>query len=358
MTYYATDNLGQKSDEDSFIVKIDTKAPESYMSVSGIPTKWQKESANITAHCSDATGISDVSGCNRSAKALKVYDTMPNKCSQDYNEYTIVGDSKTIISSHKWACSAAVDNAGNIGFSNVAEIKVDQIAPTVAITTPEDNSGMEYLEMDVFASISDQNDLSGVNDSSVKYVLQNQAKNISKTGSLAYDTHLKKYTASIKNILTDLPVGNYTLSVYANDAAGNSAEDSISLQASPYILVLITPIVTDIPYGTNETAEFNMTLIIRGGTEVRMKLTDLINKEKTHVYDPFDQLNARLTNGSAVYKVMNEYNYTSALGLPVTTATDGTPVGSKGVLNFKMDIKDYMLPGQYHADYWFNVTGM
>ena len=151
----------------------------------------------------------------------------------------------------------------------------------------------------------------------------------------------------MKDVLRDIPVGTYTLEVTATDNVGNEATDNITIKAIEFILADITPIISNVPFGENSIVKFDINFTIRGGNAIRMKISDLNNNEGT-IYTP-EQLNARLVYNGTEYPVRNNY-----IGDKIILPS--TPAGASGNVKFKMDIKSYMVPGNYHADYQFEIT--
>ena len=79
--------------------------------------------------------------------------------------------------------------------------------------------------------------------------------------------------------------------------------------------------------------------------KIRMKMSDLTSEMTS--YTP-EQMNARLLYNEKEYPVRK--NYTGDwIELEPTTA------GAEGTAIFKLDVKDYMIPGDYKADYQFEV---
>ena len=331
IVYYSEDEAGNKEDEKTIQVKLDKNAPLAF--IKNAPLAWQKQEARISASCDDETGGS---GCASKNKLLISY-TKLEECPKDYILYTFT--SPQIITEHLWACSAAVDKAGNIGFSQVYEILVDKEMPEVEITSPSDNSIL-IGDTEIFASVSDE--LSGV--ASVRYQIIKENK-VYKEGVLAYEPITKKYIGMIKDAMRDIPVGNYELIVTAKDNVENENSDKIEITASEYILPKITSLVSSAEYGKNSTLEYSIFFLIRNGMKIRMKMSDLTSEMTS--YTP-EQMNARLLYNEKEYPVRK--NYTGDwIELEPTTA------GAEGTAIFKLDVKDYMIPGDYKADYQFEV---
>ncbi|MCD6590639.1 MAG: hypothetical protein J7K72_01570 [Candidatus Aenigmarchaeota archaeon] len=104
---------------------IDITAPT--VSVLGAPSDWQNTDATASVSCSD-----DGSGCDSTSYRLKIYISNPGSCPSNYADYDLT--SPQAISSHVWVCASAKDNAGNTGFSDPVEFKVDKTPPTADIT--------------------------------------------------------------------------------------------------------------------------------------------------------------------------------------------------------------------------------
>lgn len=117
-----------------------------------------------------------------------------------------------------------------------------------------------------------------------------------------------------------------------------------------YIKVDVTPIVNSVPYGQDSTVEFNMTLEIKGGNAIKMKMSDLINQNSPYnSYTP-EELNARLIYDGIEYDVRETYENSEQ----IVFGSDDEIITETVV--FKMDIKSDMKPGNYHGTYRFNVT--
>ncbi len=332
--YYSQDDAGNKEDEKTILVRLDKTAPRAY--IEGMPEAWQKVPATISARCDDETGGS---GCNSYYNRLFISDDEITSCPQNYSKYNSTYiKSPQIITSHSWVCSAAVDNAINIGFSNPVEILVDSEMPEVEITSPSDNSIL-IGNTEIFAAASDV--LSGI--ASVEYKLTNGIT-VVKTGVLAYNG--EKYTAMITDAMKDIPAGTYDLIVIAKDNVGNEKEDKITLTAAQYILPKITSIVSSAEYGTNSTLQYSIFFSVRNATKIRMKMSDLTSGITSYTSE---QLNARLVYNGKEYPVRNGYAG-EWIELEETTA------GAEGTVIFMLDIKDYMIPGNYQVDYKFEAN--
>jgi len=117
-----------------------------------------------------------------------------------------------------------------------------------------------------------------------------------------------------------------------------------------YIYTHVTPIINHVPYGQNSTVEFNMTLEIKGGNVIKMKMSDLTNQNSPYnSYTP-EELNARLIYDDIEYDVRETYENSKQ----IVFSSDDEIITETVV--FKMDIKSDMKPGNYHGTYRFNVT--
>ncbi len=118
----AKDSMGNEGFSEPVEFRVDKINPA--VSVVGAPSDWQNTNADASVSCSDTGG----SSCDTSSYLLLSYDSDPGTCPSDYSSYTL--PSPQTISSHKWVCGAAKDNAGNEGFSDPAEFKVDTTPPS------------------------------------------------------------------------------------------------------------------------------------------------------------------------------------------------------------------------------------
>lgn len=239
--------------------------------------------------------------------------------------------------------ASAEDNAGNFNSTETRTILLDTTAPSVTITSPSNNSNLTS-DKTIYVNATDL--LSQI--SNVKYKLVN-ASNLSqvyKEGNLSYNSGSGYYVGTITNVLADVPVGTYLLQAIATDSVGNEGSSYITLNAVEYVLPIITPIISSVPYGQNSTVQFNISFAIRNGNAVRMKMSDLSNGVDS--YSPLE-LNARLVYNGTEYPVRNDYTGSKII-LPSTIA------GASGVAVFKMDIPSTMNPGNYNANYQFDIT--
>ncbi len=102
----------------------DTNPP--IVALSGIPSGWQNQDANVYVICNDAE-----SGCDASTYRIYVSASPIVSCPADYAQYTY--SSPHLVGSHVWVCGAAKDNAGNVGYSKPYEVLVDNTPPTVSL---------------------------------------------------------------------------------------------------------------------------------------------------------------------------------------------------------------------------------
>lgn len=94
--------------------------------ISGTPAIWQMSTATLTTTCSDSGD-----GCDPASLQIHLSPTSVASCST-----VLVSDylsSPQPAVSHGWACATALDRAGNRGFSNPTEVKVDRIAPSAVL---------------------------------------------------------------------------------------------------------------------------------------------------------------------------------------------------------------------------------
>jgi hypothetical protein len=106
-----------------------------------------------------------------------------------------------------------------------------------------------------------------------------------------------------------------------------------------------------VPYGQDSTVIFNMTLEIKGGNALKMKMSNLINQYGDSYSAEY--LNARLIYDGVVYNVREDYWEGEPIIFPWTNETE--ELVNANIL-FNIDIKSGMEPGNYHGTYQFNVT--
>lgn len=127
---------------------IDTQPPSS-ITIGGVPASWQNSDASASiSSCTDAT-----TACVASSYKLKTYDSSPASCPSIYADYALT--SPQTISSNKWVCAAAKDEADNAGFSSPAEFKVDKTAPTITDNYPDSRDGV-WVNADQTVTLSPQ----------------------------------------------------------------------------------------------------------------------------------------------------------------------------------------------------------
>ena len=129
-----------------------------------------------------------------------------------------------------------------------------------------------------------------------------------------------------------------------------------------YINVEVTSVNSHAVVNQNSTLEFNLSFEISGGNAVRMKMSDFVDGVVVDdgigfvigdgVNYSVEELNARIVYDGVEYAVGNDYNYSQDA---IVFDIDKDWI-ARGVAVFKMDIKDYMEPGNYHGTYQFNVT--
>ncbi len=330
--YYSVDNAENEEDVKTLNVILDNTAPITTSNFTS--NEGQTSNILIELSCEDPLVNSIASGCSQTYYCIETHDTCePLILYSETINHTIGGIHYLRFKSQ--------DVAGNWEKIKSQIIKLDKLGPSIKITSPKDNYNLTG-DVEIFVNISDE--LSGVE--SVSYKLKNLT-DVFKEGNLNYDNVTGKYRGLLKDVLRDIPVGIYTLEVTAKDNFGNEATDNITIKAIEFILVDITPITSNVPFGENSTVEFDINFTIRGGDAIRMKISDLSSSEGA-IYTP-EQLNARLVYNGTEYPVRNNY-----LGDKIILPS--TPAGAKGNVKFKMDVKSYMVPGNYHANYQFEIT--
>ena len=135
-----------QDDETPPIVSVVAEPPE-------VMTTWQNIEASAYVFCTD-----EESDCNDESYKLKIYDSPPEICSDDYDDYTFCNDfscsvdNPQTISSHQWICAAAEDLVENIGFSEPMEFKIDTTSPIGTISaTPTEVKTEEIFNVTVTA---------------------------------------------------------------------------------------------------------------------------------------------------------------------------------------------------------------
>ena len=124
----------------------DTTPPS--VALDGVPTAWQNTDATVSVVCNDSG-----SGCDSSSYRVFLSNAEISTCPSDYAQYTYT--SPTTVSSHVWACGAAKDNAGNIGFSGVYEVNVDTNAPTITLLPSDKEVSQKSFTVTATCSDSD-----------------------------------------------------------------------------------------------------------------------------------------------------------------------------------------------------------
>jgi hypothetical protein len=130
----AEDHAGNVSTKSvSFL--IDTTAPVSNYSLDGIAGRdgwWKQSSVNVTLFGEDETTANEASGLD------EIYYSIDNGAIDEYDTPFAIGDGEHTIS--YWA----QDKAGNVEGTHTFSLKVDTIAPVIAITSPTNGASYGY----------------------------------------------------------------------------------------------------------------------------------------------------------------------------------------------------------------------
>jgi hypothetical protein len=135
---YDVANNGSYSSPSTVTVNvIDNVAP--IVSISGAPGSWQNTDATATVNCSDAG-----TGCNTASYRLRTFDSYPTGGCGNYTYYFYESSASPLtISSYKWVCAQANDNASpsNVGYSSAVEFKIDKTSPTGSLSVASASTG-------------------------------------------------------------------------------------------------------------------------------------------------------------------------------------------------------------------------
>jgi hypothetical protein len=220
-TLIATDAAGNQMSLVGPLLKIDTVAPTCSLAVS--PAAFSPNGDGVqdstTFHC--APSETTASWSLNIAVSSRVYSGNGTFASQAWD-------------GHLWndammedcTCAATlslVDGAGNTGTAYSPQFYLDTKDPVVTDMTPQDGQNTIFAEQPLQARIRDFPG-SGVDASSVSFVLRNEAGNTSQTVPAVFDASTGLATSVTSPQLEDYQ--DYGLSVSVTDAAGNGATAS------------------------------------------------------------------------------------------------------------------------------------
>jgi Polysaccharide deacetylase/Chitobiase/beta-hexosaminidase C-terminal domain/Bacterial Ig domain len=198
--YRAWDKADNVEATNSQLIRIDTAAPTSSISCSGTTcaTGWYKASVPVALSATDG-------GSGVAVIRYTTDGSDPTAASTAYSgPFTV--SATTTVRFRAW------DNAGNVEATKSQLIRIDTLPPTVAITSPTNNSTVRGT-VKVTATASDNTGGSGV--SIVSFYMENGANDVligTKSGA--------PFTISWN---TKKLAGQRTLYAVARDAAGNEA---------------------------------------------------------------------------------------------------------------------------------------
>lgn len=343
VTYWAVDGLGNvgqiKHEQD----KVDTIAPVTVKTI-GVP-QYNNGSAifvtsatNFTLACND----SEV-GCDYTQ--YKIDDG-------DWNEGNLFNIKGEGCFSH-FVEYNSVDLLGNVEVAKNETDWLDNDGPTIEIINPtlwELNRTDCYLN--VVATIADG--CSGVG--SVPY-----AEIRYENGTVAIPAFVLNlnyplsggYSNTVDT--TILPVGNYTLIVYAQDHLGNNNTDVKNFVLNPGIHVqYVSPASCSVPIGSSGSCLFTFNACIRGSDTINMYMEKL---GRDHNVDP-GQVNATLSNslGSAQVGIWQTDGFYYATNLSLI---NDSCQNVNGWVSFNMTMSlnsshSTILGGNYRVNYTIN----
>ena len=184
----------EKTSENKDTAAISDNVPPS-VSVAGASSQWFNSDIQVSAACGDSG-----SGC--SEKRLAIFSSHPGACPSGFSSYPTTF--AYIASGLAWACAAGKDNAGNIAFSSLGEVKIDKDLPSSSIlcNNAECNENFQYTQ-DVVLTFNRQDDVSGVRE--VRYIIDGGQEKIYGEGPSILSTH-----------------GSHSVEYWAVDNAGNA----------------------------------------------------------------------------------------------------------------------------------------
>jgi peptidoglycan/xylan/chitin deacetylase (PgdA/CDA1 family) len=178
---------------------VDTTPPTTSINCDGTAcsTGWYRAPIRVERSATDA-------GSGVAATRYTLDGTAPTSASTAYTGPFTVSTSST-VSYRSW------DNAGNVESTRTAALRIDQIAPTVAITAPADGS---VVSGKVVISAEAADSASGV--SRVQFYVDGALLGTSASSPYRVTWNARKTRT-----------GTHALNAVATDAAGNSATSSV-----------------------------------------------------------------------------------------------------------------------------------
>jgi large repetitive protein len=129
LTTRAYDAAGHVGTSATVVVNVDTTAPTASLTT---PQSW-----------AEVRGVLSVQGTatdNRSVSRVEFYAGGKLIGTDTTAPYAIDWDTTTFTDGRYWVSARAYDAAGNVGSSSSATINVDNTAPTVSLTSPQDGA--------------------------------------------------------------------------------------------------------------------------------------------------------------------------------------------------------------------------
>ena len=131
---------------------------------------WQGEDSEAAVLCSSADCSSDPNDYKLITYDYDFYPSGPpgGQCPTDFSSYTL--SNPQTVNDSVWVCGAALDEAGNPGFSDPVQYWVDQTKPSSQILSPI--TGWWYGDdFTIDAWDEDQADLSGLDTNECEYMI-------------------------------------------------------------------------------------------------------------------------------------------------------------------------------------------
>jgi large repetitive protein len=183
VSYYSVDQVGNKEETKTIEVKVDKTAPETK---SDAPQAWAKENVQVNLSSEDSqSGVA------------KTYYSLNGTDYVEGTNFVVSQEGVNQISFY------SVDQAGNVEQTKTIEVKIDKTAPTITSNVKDFYGWGSKLNL----SYTSQDVLSGVTN---EVVLLKSPRDL-----------IGKVVNPLNPIYLFLP-GNYTLTILATDAAGNT----------------------------------------------------------------------------------------------------------------------------------------
>ncbi len=283
--YYCVDNVDKESEHKNETDKVDTEAPvttKEYIGsrypLEGYPEWINSETLiNLTAEDSEV-GVGEiryrVSGvlagkfCNECEDWMTSLRPDIGPWNTYETPFNILEDSCHVI---EYRSIDLLENQEEIKWQCIS---VDNIPPTIEIINPtlEEAENIEKCVQSIVVKVEDEK--SGVNESSIYAELYyengtavpNHKLQLIKTVYRTYEALMDK----------QLPAGEYTLIVYAEDNLGNIREERITENLAETVFVEhITPATCEIDPETGGECEFTYHICIRGENGIKMWMNKL-----------------------------------------------------------------------------------